>query len=53
VTIRFDPLLTSMGEVQAKAETHCQQYGKDAVPQHEDSSFGGVRSVSFRCVARQ
>lgn len=54
ITIKYDPVISSMGEAQNAAQKHCDQYGKDAVPQAESrSSFGGVlKSASFVCVKR-
>lgn len=52
ITINFDPGLTNMGEIQNVAEQHCQQYGKDALPQDKDASPWGLRTISFLCQPR-
>jgi len=53
VTVRYDPLLASIGEVQSVAQAICDKYGKDAVPLLERSDFAGVTNSSYRCVPRQ
>lgn len=52
ITINFDPSLTNIGEVQNVAQTHCDKFGKDAVPQGGETSPWGLRNVSFRCEHR-
>jgi hypothetical protein len=54
ITIKYDPLLTSLGEIQNTAQKHCDQYGKDAIPQAVmPSGPGGVLgNASFICKPR-
>jgi len=52
IGIDFDPMVTTLGNVQVVAQDHCNRYGKDAFVRHEDSNNWGVRSIQFACRAR-
>jgi hypothetical protein len=54
ITIQYDPLLTSIGKMQAVAQAYCGQTGRDAVPQSTlVSPLGtGVTNVTFACQDR-
>jgi hypothetical protein len=53
ITINFDPSLSNMGEVQNVAQAHCDQFGKDAIPQTSQDSMWGLRNMSFFCKKRE
>lgn len=53
ITINFDPALTNMGEVQHVAQTHCAQFGKDAVPEVSQDTMWELRTTSYACKPRQ
>jgi hypothetical protein len=53
ITINFDPSLTNMGEVQNVAQAHCDQFGKDAIPQASQGSMWALRTMSFLCKKRE
>ena len=52
ITISYDPMLTNWGEVQNVAQTHCDQYGKDAMPGDATKSDWGLVTKSFNCKKR-
>ena len=52
IGIDFDPLVTTLGNVQVVAQDHCNRYGKDSVVRHEDKNAWGVRSIQFACRVR-
>ena len=52
ITYWYDPARQSMGSAQHRAQEHCNQYGKDALPQASSGdAFTGI-SMSFVCRAR-
>jgi hypothetical protein len=53
IGIDFDPLVTTLGNVQVVAQGHCDRYGKGAFVRHEDKNTWGVRSIQFVCRERK
>lgn len=52
ITYWYDPARQSMGSVQNRAQEHCDQFGKDALPQASSGDrFTGI-SMSFICRPR-
>jgi hypothetical protein len=52
ITYWFDPARQSLGAVQARAQDHCDKYGKDAIINTQrGDAFSGI-SISFLCRKR-
>lgn len=48
IMIQYDSGISDIGEFGPVAQAHCQQYGKEAVPQPQTPKEG-IRNITFIC----
>lgn len=51
LVIKYDGHFTSAKSIAQVAQTSCGDYGKHAVAEPETTSFWGITTAPFRCVA--
>jgi len=49
IMIIYDPLIGSMKDMALKAEKHCNNYGKHAIPNPTEVYKVGIWMVNFKC----
>ena len=49
ITLKYDPVLEKLTTIMARADRHCAQYGKVAVPDRRYTTWGGLRTYTFKC----
>lgn len=52
ITMSYDPMLTSTGNLQSVTQEHCDRSGRDAIPQAAVSEGWGLESMTFQCFQR-